>query len=233
MKIPPLVSVIVPVFNGEKYLKEAIESILAQSYRPIEVIVVDDGSTDGSAEAAKFFVPRVRYVFQFHDGLGAALNHGISLSRGDFLAFLDADDLWAEDKLIRQVMVLDNDPGLDAVFGHVKQFWSPELAKNNKIRVQPEKRPGFLKGAMLIRRAAFFRVGTFDTRWEVGDYIDWFLKASEIGLRTFMLPGIVMKRRIHMDNLSLRKPESRADFVHMLKASLDRRRAISGFREKS
>lgn len=226
IEMSPLVSVIVPVFNGEKYLREAVESILSQSYRTIEVIVVDDGSTDGSAEAAKFFAPQVRYVFQSHGGVGAALNHGISLSQGSFLAFLDADDIWVEDKLARQMTVLDNDPDLDAVFGHVKQFWSPELARNNRIKVQSEKMPGFVKGAMLIRRDAFSRVGTFDTRWKLGDFLDWFLKAKEKGLQTFMLPEIVMKRRIHMDNAGLRKRGSRSDLVHMLKASLDRRRKL-------
>jgi glycosyltransferase involved in cell wall biosynthesis len=225
MSVSSLVSVIIPVFNGEKYLREAIESALGQTYKPVEIIVVDDGSTDGSAEIAKSFVPHVRYVFKSHGGLAAALNYGISLSRGDFLSFLDADDLWVEDKLALQMTAFDNDPALDAVFGHAKQFWTPELVKNNKIRVQTEIMPAFLKGAMLIRRDAFFRVGTFDTRWEVGESIDWFLKAEEKGLKTSMLPETVVKRRIHADNVGIRKRDARGDLARMLKESLDRRRA--------
>src|ERR1700758_706720 len=97
-----LISVIIPVYNAEKYLAEAIESVLAQTYRPIEVIVVDDGSTDSSADIAKRFAS-VRYCFQSHSGLGATRNRGIDLSQGKFLAFLDADDLWVEDKLTHQM----------------------------------------------------------------------------------------------------------------------------------
>ena len=108
-----LVSVIIPVYNGELYLDEAIESALGQPYRPIEVIVVDDGSTDGSAEVAKQFDSPMRYCFQPNAGLGAARNKGISLAQGSFFAFLDADDLWLENKLTRQMALFDKNPELD------------------------------------------------------------------------------------------------------------------------
>src|SRR5436305_1029668 len=90
----PMISVIIPVYNGERYLGEAIESVLAQSYHWLEIILVDDGSTDGSATVAKQFSPAVQVVRQPNLGAGAARNRGIALAQGEFLAFLDADDLW-------------------------------------------------------------------------------------------------------------------------------------------
>jgi len=93
MRANSLISVIIPVYNGERYLAEAIESALGQHYRPIEIILVDDGSTDRSAEVAKQVSQSIRYLYQAHGGAGAARNAGVDLAPGEFLAFLDPDDL--------------------------------------------------------------------------------------------------------------------------------------------
>src|SRR6187549_3720033 len=107
----PLVSIIVPVYNGERYLRAALESIFAQTYRPLEVIVVDDGSVDDSGVIAQSF-PEVRYIRQENQGVAAARNHGIETARGEFYAFLDQDDLWTPEKLTVQISYLLNDPDL-------------------------------------------------------------------------------------------------------------------------
>jgi len=221
-----LVSIIIPVFNCEQYLREAIESVLGQTYRPIEIIVVDDGSTDNSAGVAKGFASEVRYVYQDNSGVGAALNTGIELSRGCFLAFLDADDLWKEDKLMHQMAVFADHPDMDMVFGQVKQFYSSELDGDQRKRVviPVEATSGIFKGNMLIKRASFFRVGTFETRWKVGDFIDWYLKAMEKSLKSLVLEEVLMLRRIHANNMGIRERKSQSDFVRILRASLDRRR---------
>jgi glycosyltransferase involved in cell wall biosynthesis len=226
----PLVSVIIPVYNGERYLAEAIGSVLAQTYRPVEIIVVDDGSTDGSADVAKRFDSPVRYDFQPNSGAGAARNRGVGLAQGSFLAFLDADDLWAEGKLARQIAAFDDDPELAMVFGHVKQFYSPELDEHVKKRIGllVETIPGHHVGAMLIKRGAFLRVGMFETGWQIGEFIDWHARAVELGLKSSMLPEIVMKRRIHMNNMGRRERKHQTDYVRILKASLDRRRKKGG-----
>ncbi|MGB7951879.1 MAG: glycosyltransferase family A protein, partial [Candidatus Binatia bacterium] len=91
---PPLISCIVPVFNSEKYLGEALDSIFAQSYRPLEVIIVDDGSTDGTSAVAAGYQDRVRLLKQSNQGPGATRNYGVRASQGGFVAFLDPDDLW-------------------------------------------------------------------------------------------------------------------------------------------
>ena len=224
----PLVSVIIPVFNGEKYLLEAIESVLRQPYQPFELIVVDDGSTDNSGSIAKGLASQLRYVYQENGGLGAALNTGIELSRGCFLSFLDADDLWKENKLMHQMTVFEDKPDIDIVFGQIKEFYSPELDQNQgKMgRIPGKVMRGFFKGCMLIKRDSFFRVGAFETRWKVGDFVDWYLKAVEKGLKSIVLDEVVTLRRIHTDNMGIREHASQSDFVRILKASLDRRRKM-------
>ncbi|MGH7801949.1 MAG: glycosyltransferase family 2 protein [Thermodesulfobacteriota bacterium] len=221
----PLVSVIIPVYNGVRYLADAIESVLAQTYRPAEVIVVDDGSTDGSANIAKVYTS-VRYYFQPNKGVGAARNSGVDLARGAFFAFLDADDIWIKDKLYSQMETFNADTTLDMVFGQVEQFLSPELDENKKstTNYSGEIIPGYIAGTLLIKRESFFRAGYFATNWRVGEFIDWYTKAIEQGLKSCTIPGVVMKRRIHNDNTVLRERNSRTDYVRILKASLDRRR---------
>lgn len=226
MREKPLISVVIPVHNCEQYLAEALESALAQTYRPIEVIVVDDGSTDASADAAQRFVPPVRYCWQSHSGAAAARNLGMDLATGSFLAFLDADDLWAEDKLSLQMAAFDADPELDMVFGHVQQFISPELTDTAeaRLRYSAEKLPGYAPSAALIRRDALLQVGPFEWRLDVGEFMDWYLRAIDRGLKGLMLPEVVARRRLHTENLGLRERGSRGDYVRILKASLDRRR---------
>jgi glycosyltransferase involved in cell wall biosynthesis len=222
-----LISVIIPVYNGEKYLAEAVETVLAQTYRQIEVIVVDDGSIDGSREVAQRFARPVRYSFKSHQGIGAARNHGITMARGSFCAFLDADDLWVEDKLTRQIAVFGDKPHLDMVFGYVKMFHSPELSEQLKAKLDGagQTMPGHIAGTLLIKRESFLRAGLFETGWRLGDFIDWYLKAMEKGLESYMLPEIVMQRRLHGGNTTLRERPAILDYVRVLKASLDRRRA--------
>src|SRR5690349_1953676 len=126
MKLP-LISCIIPVFNGERYLAEAIESILKQSYRPLEIIISDDGSADRTAAVANGFSDHVRYIWQPNAGQAAARNTGLASSHGEFVAFLDADDLWHREKLERQMGRFRARPELDYCLAHVQNFWIPEL----------------------------------------------------------------------------------------------------------
>ncbi|MGB3642249.1 MAG: glycosyltransferase family A protein [Rivularia sp. (in: cyanobacteria)] len=226
METNPLVSVIIAVYNCEQYLAQAIESVLAQTYKAIEIIIVDDGSTDGSAQVAKSFLPQIKYHFQENRGVAAALNQGISLSQGKLIAFLDSDDLWVADKLTYQMRFFASNPDLEAVFGHVRQFKSPELdeASKQSIHIPVEVIPGYFKGTMLIKREAFERVGWFDSQWKLADFIDWYVRANEQDLRSFMLNNVLVKRRLHKTNMGIRERNSRLEYVCVLKASLDRRR---------
>jgi glycosyltransferase involved in cell wall biosynthesis len=227
--IPPLISIIIPVYNGEKYLFEAIDSILAQTYYPVEIILIDDGSTDGSAEIAKRFSPAVKYCYQRNAGTGAARNRGLELAQGSFFAFLDADDVWLRDKLAIQMAVFYGNPETDVVFGYVKQFYSPELDEvtRSRLRCTDEAMPGFLPCTMLIKRKAFFQVGLFETDWRLGQDVSWIMRARERGLRAVMVPDVVYMRRLHKNNKGITHRQFSEDRVRIVKASLDRRRAAN------
>jgi glycosyltransferase involved in cell wall biosynthesis len=225
----PLVSVIIPVYNCEQYLAEAIDSVLAQTYHSIEIIVIDDGSTDGSSGVARRFAS-VQYCFQQQGGIGAARNLGIESAHGSFLAFLDADDRWVENKLELQMKVLDQIPELDFVLGQARQLHSAEWGKGIREKSCPKDQlmPGYVAGTMLIRRDSFQRVGRFKTDCQVGEFMDWCLRARESDLIMKMLPELVLWRRLHQTNQGILQRKARTDYASVLKASLDRRRAAAG-----
>lgn len=226
----PLVSVVMPVHNSERYVVEAVESVLGQHYQRLELILVDDGSTDGSADLARRFGTALRYEYQANAGQSAARNRGIQLARGPLLAFLDDDDYWSTEKLTLQVAALTTDPSIDAVFGHVRQFVSPDLDPEaaGRVRYHAEVMPGYVPGTMLIRREAFDRVGPFDPQWRVGEFVHWYAQAIESGLRTVLLPDIVLHRRLHDDNSGIKHRAESVQYVRILKAALDRRRGPIG-----
>jgi glycosyltransferase involved in cell wall biosynthesis len=144
------------------------------------------------------------------------------MSSGSFLSFLDADDTWAPKKLEYQMSAM-SDPNVDMVFGQIEQFYSPEL---NQHRGTVGVMPGFSKGTLLVRRQSFFRIGLFNKQFQLGDFIEWYLRATEVGLKSFVLPEVVMRRRIHKGNMGIRQRGDRADYLRILKASLDRRRNV-------
>jgi glycosyltransferase involved in cell wall biosynthesis len=225
----PLVSVVIPVLNGEAYLGAAIDSVLAQDYRPLEVVVIDNGSTDRTIDVVSGYPAPVRLYCELTPGAAAGRQRGVMESRGSFLAFLDADDLWMPKKLTSQIAALQADPGLDMVFGYVQQFHSPELDLQDRrpIFYGSEPAPGWTVPAMVIRREAMQRV-PFTSEWRTGEVIDWYIRAMEEGLTAVMLPDLVLRRRLHLGNKSLHDHATRTDYVRFLKASLVRRRARTG-----
>jgi glycosyltransferase involved in cell wall biosynthesis len=232
---PGRVSVVIPVYNGERYLGAAIESVLAQTRPPYEVLVVDDGSEDGSAAVARSYGAAVRYVHQPHQGAGGAArarNRGVELARGELLAFLDADDLWVPEKLELQTAALAAASGPAMVFGHTRQFISPDLDEPARRRLQcpPEGVPACVPGAMVVSRDDFLRVGPFEASWRVGEPLDWFLRATAQGLASVVLPEVLVLRRLHQANQGVLKREALGDYARILKASLDRRRALAAGR---
>jgi glycosyltransferase involved in cell wall biosynthesis len=226
---PGLVSCIVPVYNGERYLAEALDSILGQSHQPLQVIVVDDGSTDGTAAVAARYGERVEYYRQPNAGAATARNLGLSLARGEFVAFLDADDLWHSDKLRRQVARFQARPELEMCLTHAQNFWVPEL-REEQLSLQHHPRaqavPGYSSVTLLARHQLFEAVGSFNTALRLGESIDWFVRAAEYGAVVEVLPDVLVYRRVHSANsIRRRAVESRREYLAILKASLDRRRA--------
>jgi glycosyltransferase involved in cell wall biosynthesis len=222
----PLVSIVIPSYNVAQYVGAAIDSVVRQSYPRIEIIVVDDGSTDGTSEALAPWLEHVTCLRQDRQGIGAARNAGLARASGELLGLLDADDLFVEDKIERQVQVLVDRADVDMVFGHVEEFHSadPRSVPDVRPRLRPGRHPGYMAQTMLVRRSAFDRVGPFD-RWHVGEFVDWYLRATEAGLTAHMLPEVVTLRRLHGTNTGILHRHDRRDFARVLKAALDRRRA--------
>ena len=223
----PLVTVIIGAYNAARYVGEAIESVLAQTHDRIELIVVDDGSTDGTGEVAESYGDAVRCIRQENGGMAAARNRGVGEARGDYLAFLDADDRFPPDKLRTQLAAFAADPSLDVVYGHVTEFLSPDLddASRRLLREPVHDLPWPTPNLMLVRRDSFLRVGLFSTELKVGIGLDWHARANEVGLRSVVPPVVVLERRLHAENNGIRQRSARPQYLHVLKASLDRRRA--------
>ncbi len=228
MREPAGVSAVIAVYDGEAYVGEAIDSVLGQTRPPDELVVVDDGSSDSTPEVIAGYGDRLTAIRQGHGGVASALNRGIEATSREFVAFLDADDLWAPDKLATQLEVLEREADTDAVFGLVQQFLSddadPSLADRVVIPSTPQ--PGVIKTTMLIRRRALDRVARFDETRVNADFTDWYLRAQEQGLSAHMQQTVVARRRIHGANLGIRRSDRQwLETLDVLKAALDRRRA--------
>jgi glycosyltransferase involved in cell wall biosynthesis len=224
----PLVSCIVPVFNGERYIREALDSIFAQTYRPLEIIVADDGSTDRTSEIVATFKDTVLYLKQNNAGPATARNLGIRAASGDFIAFLDADDLWHREKLERQMARFQARPELEYCVAHAQNFWIAEMdaeaEKYQRHRIS-QPLPGYVTGTLLARRAIFDAVGLFNPALAHGDSTDWFLRAAERGAVMEVLDDVLLFRRLHPANRSrVLAARSRDEFLRLLKLSLDRKR---------
>jgi len=225
--VPELVSCIIPAYNAERWLGDALRSVLDQTYRPVEAIVVDDGSTDRTAEVVASFGDRVVGLGQPNAGPAVALNRGIRASRGEFLAFLDADDLWPPIKLEIQVARLREVPELAAGYGLVQNFWvddvkiEEETLSGHRI-LKPI--PGLVTGTLLARRSTFARMGLFEDRRHAYA-LEWALRLRDGGVPHEVLEEVFLLRRYHESNMSRDGgANSREQVLDLLKRSLDARR---------
>lgn len=221
----PLVSIVIPVYNGGHFLKTALESVLAQDYQPYEIIIVDDGSTDNTAEIASS-VPEARYYYQANQGVAAARNRGVLAARGDYLAFLDADDIWAPGKLSLQVSLLRSHPEVGYCFTYQKTFLEPEIAQMpswvREDMIEKEQ-PGYVPSSLVVRRKVFDQVGFFDPGYETGEDSDWFFRARDSGIALSIIPETLLYKRIHSSNLSSQVKKSHSNLLRAVKASLSRK----------
>jgi glycosyltransferase involved in cell wall biosynthesis len=225
------ISTIMPAHNSERYIAQALESVLSQSRPPDEIIVVDDGSTDGTLDALRPFSTEARIARQENRGIAHALNTGISLAIGDALAFLDCDDLWLPEKLSLQSAALSAEQDLEAVFGYVRQFLSPELSDEvgGSYSMPDDPQRGITKNALLIWRRSFNRIGPFDEQYRLADFVDWYARAHVLGLRWRMLPEVLVFRRQHRENAGRQmRADQHQEILHALKRSIDMRRASYG-----
>jgi glycosyltransferase involved in cell wall biosynthesis len=228
-----LASVVIPAYNEERYLGDAVRSVLDQTYRPIEVIVVDDGSTDGTAGVAEG-IAEVRLLRQPNRGLGAARNAGAAAAGGEYIAFHDADDLMTPDKLAKQIGHLERHPACGCVLARQRllleegaplPFWVRETPFPHGPEVPAGgggEEPHTM--TMVMRRAALDEVGPFDERLRIAQDIDWYFRAQESGVGVEILDDVLLIRRVHPASLTQDAEGSRRELFMAFRNRMNRRR---------
>lgn len=224
----PLVSVVVPVRNGGRFLRATLTSVLDQTYRPLELIIIDDGSDDESGDVSCSF-PEASYYRQAKRGDAEARNAGIDAAHGRFIAFLDADDLWMPNKLSLQVAFHIKNPNVGYSLTGEKIFLEPGVQQPAwlKTEILMNPHPGFVPGTLMVKKEVFVRVGRFDSRYEIASDADWLLRVKDTGITAGILPETLLLKRIHGDNLTHRQATMRDELMRSFKASADRRKATS------
>ena len=195
------VAVVMPAWNAERYIEEALGSILDQTVPPAVIVVVDDGSTDGTARLAASVDASVRVIRRRHAGIGAARSAGIAATTSEFVALLDADDVWLPRKLERQLAVMDAHPATDAVFCHIEEFSDPVDVPPPGVRLPMGTVAAALTSAALLRRRLLDRLGPFATT-PVGDWARWWAQARAQGVQEEFVPEVLTRRRLHATNNS-------------------------------
>lgn len=236
MSSNPLVSIVIPAFDSERFLGEAIESVLSQSYTPVETIVVDDGSSDGTAAVARAH-PGVTLIEQENRGPSAARNRGFAASRGEFVAFHDADDVMTPDKLSVQVGHMLENPGVGCVLaeqeliveaGAELPFWVDGTEVETVMPPRPpelQDEPMVHPMTMVVRRETFHLVGGFDESMRAAEDFDWMLRAAEEEVEIARLSDVLLRRRVHPGSLTQDAAASRAGLFRAFKARIERHRA--------
>ncbi len=207
-----LVSIIMPVYNGEKYVAQALESVFKDFYRPIEVIAVDDGSTDNTAQIIGHY-DDVQHIYQTNQGVSSAINKGIAASSGELIAFMGCDDLWQSNRLTATVSYFHQHPETDYVLGKLMMFLETGCDVPSWVRPEWLKAPQEASntGVMVARRAVFDHVGLFNKGRNSGWETEWLVRANEAGVPMARLPEVVLRRRIHGENLSAKRMRMRKD----------------------
>jgi glycosyltransferase involved in cell wall biosynthesis len=233
----PLVSTFMPVYNGGPYIAEAVNSIQSQRHRPLEIIIIDDGSTDTTADVVRGIASQdgqeLSYIYQPNQGPAAARNRGLRMAKGDYIAFLDADDLWTKGMLCGQLQRLISDVSVQVMVGctqrvRARQDPSQDSGQDSEARGPLEAFGplwmAFSLGAGLFRRSVFDAVGPLDESMRYGEDVDWFFRARELGIEIGISSEVTQLYRIHDSNMTKDTRKSDLYFLSALKKSLDRRR---------
>jgi glycosyltransferase involved in cell wall biosynthesis len=223
------IAAIVPLFNGRRYIRDAIGSILAQELRPSEIVVVDDGSTDGAGELLADHT-EVRVVRQVNAGEAAARNRGIRETGAPLIAFLDQDDLWLPRKLAAQVPCFQDDPAIDIAFAQ-HRLMAEDGARWFRPDALGRVLTAELPGTMIIRRDAFARIGLFCEELRLGSDVDWILRARDAGLGFHLVEEVLLLRRMHRTNASIDQDAFMSGLLRAARASVNRKRSTLGREE--
>lgn len=221
----PLVSVIIAVKNGERFLASAINSVLEQDYRPIEIIVVDGQSEDRTAQIAQSFA-QVGYIQQVNKGVADAYNVGIDAAKGELVAFLSHDDLWTPDKLSVQVNYLIDHPKIQYTIAKVKFFLEPGHSPPSGFRKEllGNDHIGRIMETLVVRKSLFDVIGKFRTDLTTAEDVDWYARANDNGVPMAIIPKVLLYKRVHDANISLNVLVNNRNLLKALRQSIDRKR---------
>ena len=220
----PLVSVIVAVKNGERYLAQALESIVQSEYRPIEILVIDGHSTDKTANIARDF-PFVRCLRQPTTGIAAAYNFGIQQAKGDFVAFLSHDDVWTQDKLSLQMTYLQEHTTIQYVTAKTKFFVEPDCELPSGVRTEwlEGEHVSHIMETLVARKSVFQSIGTFNEYLSTAEDVDWFARAKDQEVPMMTVPKVLLYKRMHDENLSVQHKQNNQNLLNVIKGSLNRK----------
>ena len=202
----PLVSVMMPTYNNAKYIKQAIESIYAQNYENIEIIVIDDGSTDDTKEIVKQYKD-IKYFYIEHKGISFARNVALEKSKGEYIAFLDSDDYWLPEKLNTQIQYFKENSDCEIVFTKYENFFEDEKLKTNKRAMHEKIMEKFLKQYLpssIIKKELFEKYGNFDENFSGVEDTEFLYRIKKNGVNiSYIIPNVLYVRRIHGQNVTL------------------------------
>lgn len=220
----PLISVVIPIYNGLKFLEDAVGNVLSQDYAVLEIIIVDDGSTEDVAGAVADLPVEVQFFRQDNQGPAAARNRGIKEAAGQFIAFLDVDDLWPEKTLHTLLEVHRENADLDVARGHAQVMKLDEDTRKYNFVGNPEESFPHYIGAGLYRKEAFEKNGLFDEDLTFAEDSDWYNRAEENKLLVHRYSGVTLHVRRHGGNMTAGKTEAELNPLLAFKKALDRRR---------
>ena len=223
--VAALISVIIPVYNGAAFLAEAIASVRVQAYTPLEIIVIDDGSTDQTAQVVQQLGRDIRYVYQENQGPAAARNYGLTLAQGELIAFLDADDLWTAHKLAQQVPCLLANWETQVVWGNT-QVRAYQADETLFPPLPPKWMP--LLGSMLCRKAVFTTAGAFDPELRFGEDVDWLMRLREQQVVMHKSPELALIYRVRPGSMTYDKALAELGMFDNIRRALQRRRRNEG-----
>ncbi len=221
-----LISVIIPVYNGEYFIADAIQSVLDQNYDPLEIIVVDDGSTDKTKKVVLQFGNKIIYHKKENGGVASARNKGLELAKGEFIAFIDADDVWTNDKLRLQLDILTTNQGSGIVIGFTQKSPLTLDVGQAKFDKKPHLMLIYSLGSSLIRKSVFKIVGVFNEEMLLSEDTDWFYRAMEVDIQIELHKDIVQYYRFHQNNITADKKRNLFYQIKAHKMSIDRRRKL-------
>ena len=220
-----LISVIIPVKNGGKYLPQALDGIIKQEMN-VEIIVVDDGSTDNTAEIAKDYKCEL-ITRQISKGAVAAKNSGLKVAKGKYVIFHDSDDIMRDNALEKLYKELESEEEFSAVEAKVQDFYSPDLPEDERRKTLIKTEPywGLFTGAILMRKVIFDKIGLFNEDLKAGEIIDWQTKMDSNGLKVKKVDFVSTDRRIHSSNFGRTdKSTEFKDYAAILRARLSLRK---------